>query len=114
MKNPFSRVLPRTFAAALMALGIAGTVAQFGPPQLAKAQDAPRADWREQNAYTLGVQAYLYAFPWAYMPQARWLRTEAIDRQADRFDHIRHLEDASISAAARRTTTRSIRARGSI
>ena len=28
------------------------------------------------------------------MPQARWLRTEAVDRQADRFDHIRHLEDA--------------------
>ena len=28
------------------------------------------------------------------MPNARWLRTEAIDRQADRFDHIRHLEDA--------------------
>jgi hypothetical protein len=41
--------------------------------------EAPRADWREQNAYTLGVQAYLYAFPWAYMPDARWQRTEAID-----------------------------------
>ena len=41
------------------------------------------------------MQAYLYAFPWAYMPQARWLRTEALDRQADRFDHIRQLEDAS-------------------
>ncbi len=40
------------------------------------------------------MQAYLYAFPWAYMPNARWLRTEALDRQADRFDHIRHLEDA--------------------
>ena len=60
-----------------------------------------KPDWREQNAYTLGVQAYLYAFPWAYMPNARWLRTEAIDRQADRFDHIRHLEDAKPSQRRR-------------
>lgn len=52
-------------------------------------------DWREQNAYTLGVQAYIYAFPWAYMPGARWLRTESIGRRANRFDHIRKLEDAS-------------------
>ena len=28
----------------------------------AVAQDS-KPDWREQNAYTLGVQAYLYAFP---------------------------------------------------
>src|SRR5271166_6554618 len=59
----------------------------------AVAQDS-KPDWREQNAYTLGVQAYLYAFPWAYMPEARWLRTENLDHQADRFDPIRHLEDA--------------------
>jgi len=32
--------------------------------------------WREQNAYTLGVQAYIYCFPWVYMPEARWLRTQ--------------------------------------
>ncbi len=52
---------------------------------------------------------YLYAFPWAYMPEARWLRTEALDRQADRFDHIRQpLRTRIIRAAARRTTTRSI------
>jgi hypothetical protein len=74
----------------LTAMGVGLIVA---PVSGALAQDS-KPDWREQNAYTLGVQAYLYAFPWAYMPQARWLRTEAIDRQADRFDHIRHLEDA--------------------
>lgn len=60
----------------------------------ARAEDAEAFDWRETNAYTLGVQAYLFAFPWAYMPDARWSRTEAIDHQADRFDHIRKLEDA--------------------
>ncbi|HUL86669.1 MAG TPA: DUF1254 domain-containing protein [Pseudolabrys sp.] len=53
------------------------------------------SDWREQNAYTLGVQAYLYSFPWSYMAEARWTRTEPVDRQANRFDHVRKLEDAS-------------------
>ena len=95
MRSPFFRAWPRTLATAVITLGIVGAVTNFGSSQPAKAEDAPRADWREQNAYTLGVQAYLYAFPWAYMPNARWLRTEAIDRQADRFDHIRHLEDAA-------------------
>jgi hypothetical protein len=64
-------------------------------PALAQTTAAPKFDWREQNAYTLGVQAYIYAFPYAYMPDARWTRTENINRQADRFDHIRHLEDAN-------------------
>lgn len=73
-------------AAIVFVIAFAGTVRAQEP-------NAP-PDWREQNAYTLGVQAYLYAFPWAYMPDARWSRTEAIDRQADRFDHIRKLEDA--------------------
>ncbi len=63
--------------------------------QPTKADENSPADWREQNAYTLGVQAYLYSFPWAYMPDARWTRTEDVDRQANRFDHVRKLEDAS-------------------
>jgi hypothetical protein len=29
------------------------------------------------------------------MPDARWTRTEAINREANRFDHVRKLEDAS-------------------
>ncbi|MEQ1515043.1 MAG: DUF1254 domain-containing protein [Usitatibacteraceae bacterium] len=61
----------------------------------AKAIEEPRFDWREQNAYALGVQAYIYCFPWAYMPEARWTRSESANRQANRFAHIRKLEDAS-------------------
>lgn len=60
-----------------------------------KADKESHPDWREVNAYTLGVQAYLYAFPWAYMPEARWLRTEPINFQANRFFHVRKLEDAA-------------------
>ena len=65
-----------------------------GPVRGATAQDG-KPDWREQNAYTLGVQAYIYAFPWSYMSEARWTRSEPVDHQANRFDHVRRLEDAA-------------------
>jgi hypothetical protein len=69
--------------------------AQAAPQGSAKMTDKnSKPDWREQNAYTLGVQAYIYCFPWAYMPDARWTRTETINRQADVFAHVRKLEDA--------------------
>jgi hypothetical protein len=35
----------------------------------------PRLGWEEQYAYTLGVQAYIYGFPWIYLSQLRWLWT---------------------------------------
>src|SRR5271166_1381420 len=95
MRISNSLVWRQVIAGSLIALGLAWALANIGGAQMAKADETPRADWQEQNAYTLGVQAYLYAFPWAYMPDARWQRTEALDRQADRFDHIRHLEDAA-------------------
>lgn len=35
------------------------------------AQDAPN-DWRELYAYTLGMQAYVFGFPYVYLPSLRW------------------------------------------
>jgi len=66
MRNPIALTWRRAFAGSFIALGLAGFAAQSS-----KAEDAPRADWREQNAYTLGVQAYLYSFPWSYMAEER-------------------------------------------
>jgi hypothetical protein len=51
----------RTFAM-LAAVAAAGLI--VSPSSRAVAQES-KPDWREQNAYTLGVQAYIYAFPWA-------------------------------------------------
>jgi hypothetical protein len=31
-------------------------------------------DWRENHAYTLGVQAYVLRFPYLYLPSPRWDR----------------------------------------
>jgi hypothetical protein len=55
----------------------------------------PQADWRETYAYTLGVQAYIYAFPWSYFPEERWKRSADVERQANRLHHFRDLKDSS-------------------
>ena len=30
-------------------------------------------EWEEEYAYSLGIQAYIYGFPWIYNAQLRWL-----------------------------------------
>jgi hypothetical protein len=45
---------------------------------LPDAEDAspPTGDeWESHYAYTLGLQAYIYGFPWMYLAQIRWLWT---------------------------------------
>jgi hypothetical protein len=40
---------------------------------LSNAQDAAgRPGWQEQYAYTLGVQVYVFGFPYVYLPSLRW------------------------------------------
>ena len=35
----------------------------------------PGADWEEPYAYSLGVEAYIWGFPWIYLSQLAWLWT---------------------------------------
>lgn len=60
----------------------------------AVAQENPNG-WREINAYTLGVQAYIYTFPWSYMTEQRWARSADVGHQANQLFHFRDLKDAS-------------------
>lgn len=73
------------------------TLPASAPLMAASAPKPPVAafDWREQYAYAIGVQAYLYLYPWSYMPEARWTRTATIEHKPNRFHHVRHLEDAN-------------------
>ncbi|HEY8035834.1 MAG TPA: DUF1254 domain-containing protein [Methylobacter sp.] len=34
---------------------------------------SPTSEWEEEYAYSLGIQAYIYGFPWIYNAQLRWL-----------------------------------------
>ena len=36
------------------------------------APSAPQTDWHEQYAYAVGMQAYIFGFPWILLPQIRW------------------------------------------
>lgn len=42
--------------------------------ELIRAADAD-ADWQEPYAHSLGVQAYIWGFPWIYLSQLAWLWT---------------------------------------
>ncbi|HLI07017.1 MAG TPA: DUF1254 domain-containing protein [Ktedonobacteraceae bacterium] len=59
-------------------------------------------DWREEYAYTLGLQAYIYGFPWAFLSQLRWQwATQPVDpgktpyAAINHFWHARALMDAT-------------------
>ncbi|MCV3244081.1 DUF1254 domain-containing protein [Mesorhizobium sp. ZC-5] len=62
-----------------------------------------RTDWREQYAYSLGVQAYIFGFPYVYLPSLRadWIiRPKAANditpyAPINHFSHVRTLADAS-------------------
>jgi hypothetical protein len=67
-----------------------------------EAQAEPALDWREEYAYTLGIQAYVFGFPWVYLPLIRWLwvtqqkNPERVPyAPLNRFWHSRELTDAS-------------------
>jgi hypothetical protein len=64
------------------------------PALRAGAQDM-QPNWRELNAYTLGVQAYIYTFPWSYMTEQRWFRSADVGHKANQLFHFRELKDAS-------------------
>ncbi|NES64157.1 MAG: DUF1254 domain-containing protein [Okeania sp. SIO2D1] len=51
------------------------------------------SDWEEEYAYTLGVQAYIYAFPWTYMPKAYWTRMTDEGGKVNEFYHYEELRD---------------------
>jgi hypothetical protein len=56
----------------LVVLSVAVLLAAVAPATAQQA-NADKPDWREQYAYTLGVEAYTFGFPWVYLPQIRWL-----------------------------------------
>jgi hypothetical protein len=66
-------------------------------------QSSAKADWREDYAYTLGVQAYVFGFPYVYLPSLRWNWVTqpkppgGVTPYAplNHFHHVRNLADAT-------------------
>ena len=64
------------------------------PISFAVAQDG-KPDWREQNAYTLAVQAYLYTFLGPTCRNKMVAHRERLSIRQTVFDHFRQVKDAS-------------------
>ncbi len=70
-------------------------------PAPAEGHAAAHTDWREDYAYTLGVQAYIFGFPYAHMPTIRWNWVARPNEGAihyaalNHFHHTRQLTDAT-------------------
>lgn len=68
--------------------------------------DTTAAAWQEEHAYTLGTQAYIYAYPWLYLAELRyeWVgrkkpaNYQGIDMPYNRFYHFRKMVDATYRA----------------
>jgi hypothetical protein len=66
-------------------------------------QNSSKADWCENYAYTLGIQAYIFGFPYIYLPFLRWtwvtgpdsLDGVTLTAPLNHFRHIRQLVDAT-------------------
>jgi hypothetical protein len=88
-----------------LALALAGAsgLAAAQAPDLAQAELVQADDWHEDFAYTLGVQAFIYGFPWIYLPQVRWefvamptaTNSSTPSAPLNQFSHNRQLTDAT-------------------
>jgi hypothetical protein len=56
----------------LATCGLALALAAADGVQAQTPSTSATGDWREQYAYTLGMQAYIYGFPYVYMSEVRW------------------------------------------
>jgi hypothetical protein len=61
----------------------------------------PASEWRENYAYTLGVQAYVYGFPWVYLPTLRYLWvTQPMDPRMTPYAPVNHFWNGRFLADA--------------
>ena len=68
--------------------------------------DDSTSNWKEEYAYTLGTQAYIYAYSWLYLAELRyeWVGREkpedyqGIDMAYNQFHHFRKMVDANYRA----------------
>ena len=69
----FRRCLAIGIAIPLMFASFAGSAGDPPKQTISRITGvAPDPNWQEEYAYTLGVQAYTFAFPWYYMQLLRW------------------------------------------
>jgi hypothetical protein len=65
------------------------------PGHSAQSAASDTTDWREAYAYSLGMQAYVFAFPWNYLSELRWLwTTQAVNPERTPYAPLNHFWNA--------------------
>lgn len=86
-----------------LVMGLAGATAAADTGVGVGEPRAAGEDWREQYAYTLGTQAYIFGFPYVYLPSLRWNWVTQpkgagelpLYAPINHFSHVKTLADAS-------------------
>ncbi|MCF8024877.1 MAG: DUF1214 domain-containing protein [Desulfobacteraceae bacterium] len=63
--------MKRNFLKSALAVAVIATSLTVGMPVSAQ-ETQKNTDWREDYAYTLGVQAYIFSFPWVFLPKIEY------------------------------------------
>jgi len=63
--------MKRFYFKAALALAVILTSLTIGMAVAAQ-ETLKKTDWREDYAYTLGVQAYIFSFPWVFLPKIQY------------------------------------------
>jgi hypothetical protein len=97
-RSSFGRRRTSTVLLGLAALGLTScnqnsATQAVTPENKAVVADASKADWREQYAYSVGVQAYIYAYPVIYLSDLRhkWA-TDSTSHPYAAPNHLYHFE----------------------
>jgi hypothetical protein len=63
--------MKRFYFKAALALAVILTSLTVGMAVAAQ-ETLKKTDWREDYAYTLGVQTYIFSFPWVFLPKIQY------------------------------------------
>ena len=85
MKMKTNKLINLTLAVlmgtSLLAMPVTATTSK--PHGTAEPTAPPETDWREDYAYTLGVQAYIFSYPWVFLPEIRYAWVVANEPKKD-------------------------------
>jgi len=100
--KPIRKLTSTGLVAVALAIAAVATILTPSPARAQGAADT-KTDWRENYAYTLGVQAYVFGFPYVYLSTLRWMWVThpgpaggmPPSAPLNHFHHVRNLTDAS-------------------
>ncbi len=90
MKLKFRQLIATAFSAMVLTSPAVSLAAAPSPEPGMVFSPTQGPDWREEYAYTLGVQAYIFGYPWIYLSTLRWQWTNKFENIDTAYAPINH------------------------